>query len=256
MEKSILITKNLSVGYDHPLISNINLTFNSGEITTFIGPNGSGKSTILKTLAGLIDRKGGDILFYGEDIKSISQKELSKGIGLLLTSAVKAPYMTCREVVETGRYPYTGYFDTLSEKDIEAVEEAVKIADISDIAKRPFTKISDGQRQRVMLARAICQNPRILILDEPASYMDIRYKISFMEIVRGLAKEKNMCIIMSMHEVEFLREVSDYTVCVGDGRISEWGRTADVLTYETIKELFNISDEMLEKYFKQMKGEN
>lgn len=255
MADIMLTVKNLSVGYEKPLIDNINFTAKSGDIITLIGSNGSGKSTILKTIAGLIERKGGDILLNGKDIKTISLKELSKQIALMLTSPLNAPYMTCREVVETGRYPYTGYFDTPSDRDKKAVDDAINLVEIGDLENRFFSKISDGQRQRVMLARAICQEPDILILDEPTSYLDIHYKIAFMEIIRNLAKSKNVCVVMSMHEIDFVKEISDYVICVGNNDIVSQGETDKVFCPDIIKKLFNISEEMFEKYFKQMKGE-
>ena len=245
----IIRTDNLAVGYGEALIKDICLEVRGGEIMTLIGPNGSGKSTILKTLAGSLKKIGGAVYIDDIDYSSLGARDMAKKLSMLLTERVRASLMTCREVVETGRYPYTGYFGALSDRDKKAVEEAILLVDIGEYADSYFTEISDGQRQRVMLARAICQEPEILILDEPTSYLDIHHKIAFIEILRKLAKEKQIAVIMSMHEIDFVREISDYTVCIKDGKVLKQGRTDEVLSGGTIKELFNISEEMYKRYF-------
>lgn len=245
----MLSTDNLVVGYNKPLIRDICIEVRAGEIMTLIGPNGSGKSTILKTLAGALNKIGGTVYIAGTDSGNLTSKDRAKKLSILLTERVTPSLMTCREVVETGRYPYTGHFGTLTEADKKAVEDAIELVNIRDFADSDFSEISDGQRQRVMLARAICQEPQILILDEPTSYLDIHHKIAFIEILRRLVKEKQIAVIMSMHELEFVREISDYTVCVKDGKILKQGITAEIFDGDTIKELFNISAEMYKRYF-------
>lgn len=156
--------------------------------------------------------------------------------------------MTCRDVVETGRYPYTGYFGVLSDADKAAAQRAVETVDIADFADRDFNAISDGQRQRVMLARAICQEPEILILDEPTSYLDIHHKIYFLEILRRLADEKKLAVIVSMHELELAGKIADHAVCINGGRVVKQGLPAEVFTEEVIRDVFDISPELYEKY--------
>ncbi|MBQ3692601.1 MAG: ABC transporter ATP-binding protein, partial [Clostridia bacterium] len=145
-------------------------------------------------------------------------------------------------------YPYTGHFGKLSEKDKEAVQSAIDLVEIGNLTECDFSAISDGQRQRVMLARAICQEPKILILDEPTSYLDIHYKIMFLETVRRLADEKDIAVIMTMHELDFAEKISDYTVCVKNGEITHSGKPCDVFKDDVISELFDIPDELYNKY--------
>lgn len=254
MNNPVISAENLAVGYKTPLIKDICLEVHGGEIMTLIGPNGSGKSTILKTLADELKKHGGVVFIDGKDTEKLSGKEKAQNMSLLLTESVRPSLMTCREVVETGRYPYTGYFGTLSEADIKAVNEAIELVRIQDLEDQDFAKVSDGQRQRVMLAKAICQEPRVLILDEPASYLDINYKIELAELLKRLAKEKQLAVIMSMHELEFVREISDYVVCVKEGKILKQGRTAEIFNSGTIKELFDISDEMYKRYIIKQTG--
>lgn len=240
--------ENLSVGYDSPLIKDICFNVRRGEIMTLIGPNASGKSTILKTIAGYLRRQGGKVIISGTEEDELLPKERAKKLAVVLTDRIKPDMMTCRDVVETGRYPYTGYFGVLSDADKAAAQRAVETVDIADFADRDFNAISDGQRQRVMLARAICQEPEILILDEPTSYLDIHHKIYFLEILRRLADEKKLAVIVSMHELELAGKIADHAVCINGGRVVKQGLPAEVFTEEVIRDVFDISPELYEKY--------
>lgn len=240
--------ENLSVGYDSPLIKDICFNVRRGEIMTLIGPNASGKSTILKTIAGYLRRQGGKVIISGTEEDELLPKERAKKLAVVLTDRIKPDMMTCRDVVETGRYPYTGYFGVLSDADKAAAQRAVETVDIADFADRDFNAISDGQRQRVMLARAICQEPEILILDEPTSYLDIHHKIYFLEILRRLADEKKLAVIVSMHELELAGKIADHAVCINGGRVVKQGLPAEVFTEEVIRDVFDISPELYKKY--------
>ena len=247
MENAVT-AENLTVGYKKPLISHICFNVQSGKIMTLIGPNGSGKSTILKTLSGYLKKLGGSVFFDSVSSDNISENDKAKMLSVLLTERINPELMTCRDVVETGRYPYTGHFGKLSKTDKEAVQSAIDLVEIEAFADCDFSAISDGQRQRVMLARAICQEPKILILDEPTSYLDIHHKIMFLETVRKLADEKGIAIIMSMHEHDFAEKISDYTVCVKNGEIIHNGKPDDIFRDNIICELFDIPDELYSKY--------
>ena len=246
----LLQTDNLTVGYDgKAVIRNICLNIHKGEIVTLIGANGSGKSTVLKTIAGYKERLGGNLFFMEKDLDSFSRKERAERFSVMLTEKVRTELMSCREVVETGRYPYTDYFGRLSQTDRQTVDEAIQLVDIGSFADKDFSQISDGQRQRVLLAKAICQQPEILILDEPTSYLDIHHKIRFLEIIRKLAEEKQMAVLISMHELDFAEKISDYTAAVKDGKVVHYGRPCDIFTDENIRILFDIPKELYDKYF-------
>ena len=182
-------------------------------------------------------------------IESITEKERSKKLSVVLTERIRPEMMTCRDVVESGRYPYTGHFGILSEADRECVRSAMETVEMLDFAEADFGAVSDGQRQRVMLARAICQEPEILILDEPTSYLDIHHKIVFLEILRRLAREKQIAVIVSMHELDFAEKISDYTLCVKDGRITCAGMPEEIFTAENLMELYEIPVQLYKKYF-------
>lgn len=250
MDNTLISAEKLSVGYGRKIIADgIEFVVKQGEILTLIGPNGAGKSTVLKTLAGYLKRLSGTIVIDSEDTDKISEKEMAKKLSVVLTERIRPELMSCREVVETGRYPYTGSFGLLSEADREIVEKAIETVSMEDFAEKDFGAVSDGQRQRVMLARAICQEPDILILDEPTSYLDIHHKIQFLEILRNLAKEKQIAVIMSMHELDFAEKISDYVLCIKSGKISLSGTPDKIFTSKNIMELYDIPENLYCKYF-------
>ena len=179
-----ITTEKISVGYDgKPLIEEVEIALRKGEILTLLGPNGAGKSTILKSIARQLSLIAGTVRLDGEDMKSLTGAELSKKMAVVMTKRLRGELMTCEDVVATGRYPYTGRFGVLRAEDHAAVQNAMELVQVAEIGDSLFDRISDGQRQRVMLARAICQEPEILILDEPTSYLDVRHKLEFLSIL-------------------------------------------------------------------------
>lgn len=250
MKNTVISADSLSVGYEKNIIvSGINFEVKQGEILTLIGPNGAGKSTALKTLAGYLESLAGKIIIVGKDAHKISASEMSQKLSVLLTERIRPDLMTCREVVETGRYPYTGKFGLLSEHDKKIVNNAIEAVEISDLSDMDFNSVSDGQKQRVMLARAICQEPEILILDEPTSYLDIRHKIVFFEILRRLVSEREIAVILSIHELNFAEKISDKVLCIKDGKIIRAGEPKEIFTEENIREIYDIPQNLYRKYF-------
>ena len=144
-------------------------------------------------------------------------------MAVVFTEKMKTELMTCEDVVSTGRYPYTGHFGILSKEDHDAVREAMELVHVTEIRHQDFTKISDGQRQRVMLARAICQEPEIIILDEPTSFLDVKYKLEFISVLQELQIKKGLTVIMSLHELELAKIVSDKILCIKEGYVERCG---------------------------------
>lgn len=193
MEEFYFYTKGLTVGYHGvPLIKDIELSVKKGEILTLIGPNGAGKTTILKNIIRQLKPLGGVAVLDGSNMEELSGRELSKKLSVVLTERVRPEMMNCRDVVSTGRYPYTGKFGVLSEEDWKIVDESMRLVHIEELAERDFTKTSDGQKQRVMLARALCQQPDIIVLDEPTSFLDIRYKLEFLSYTKYVPDKKTV----------------------------------------------------------------
>jgi len=234
-------TKDLTVGYDgKPLISGIGFHVKRGQVLTLIGPNGSGKSTILKTIVGQLKPIAGVILMDGEDIRQRSRNDVAKRMAIMMTERLQPELMTCRDMVSTGRYPYTGRLGLLSEEDKAIVQDALEQVDAVSIADRSFTNISDGQRQRVLLARALCQQPEIIILDEPTSFLDIRYKLELLSILKRMVREKNLAVIMSLHELDLAERVSDLVICVRGDHIDRMGPPEEIFSNDYIARLYNM----------------
>ena len=174
----IIRCENLTIGYNKkPLIKDINIAVKRGEIVTLIGPNGAGKSTLLKSLSRQLEPIEGSVYLDDKKLSEMSGSDLSKKVAILFTDRIKGEMMNCYDVVATGRYPYTGYFGVLGAKDRKIIENTMKLVKVEDLCDKDFKKISDGQRQRIMLARALCQEPEIVLLDEPTSFLDIRHKL-------------------------------------------------------------------------------
>lgn len=234
-------TEKMSVGYQGvPLIENIEIGLKKGEILTIIGPNGAGKSTILKSIARQLTLLGGTVYLGEKELGQMSGRELSQKMAVVFTEKLQTELMTCEDAVATGRYPYTGRFGVFSKEDEAIVEQAMEQVHITEIKDQDFTKISDGQRQRVMLARAICQRPDILILDEPTSFLDVKYKLDFLSSLQKLRRETGLTVIMSLHELELAKRVSDRILCVNGTYVDRYGEPETIFQPGYIKSLFHI----------------
>ena len=241
MEQGYLETRDLSVGYHgQPLIRDLNFSLEKGEILSLIGPNGAGKTTILKHIIRQMKPLGGAVWLDGKNLGGYSGPQLARKMSVVLTRRVRPELMSCRDVVSTGRYPYTGRFGVLTERDLMAVERAMEMVHITDLAERDFSRISDGQKQRVMLARAICQEPEVIVLDEPTAYLDIRHKIDLLDILRTMAREKKISVVMSLHEIDLAVKVSDKLLCVGGNGETTFGTPRQILAACPIDRLYSL----------------
>ena len=237
-----LETKDLVVGYDGvPLISDVNIQLHAGEILTLIGPNGAGKSTILKSIVGYLDSLGGAVYISGRPVGELSAHELSLELSVMLTERMRTELLTCADIVETGRYPYTGRLGILTDEDRAKVREAMDMVHVWDLRDRDFMQISDGQRQRIMLARAIAQEPHIIMLDEPTNYLDIHYQIELLNVLRRLVRTRDVAVIMSLHELPLARKVSDWVMCIKGDSVVAAGPPEGIFTPEVINELYDLA---------------
>lgn len=234
-------TKDLTVGYRGvPLIRDIALSVQRGEILTLIGPNGSGKSTILKSLIRQLALIGGTVYLDGRSLHALPERELARTMSVLLTEHVRPELMSCWEVAAAGRYPYTGRLGLLGAEDRAKVDEAMALVGAAELSDRDFSCISDGQRQRVLLARAICQEPEVIVLDEPTSFLDIRYKLELLTVLKQLVREKQVAVILSLHEIDLAQKLSDRLICVHNGRIERCGTPEEVFTGDYIRTLYDL----------------
>ena len=215
METWYLHTEHMDVGYDGvPLLRDVEIGVRRGEILTLIGPNGSGKSTILKSMIRQLRLLSGVVVLDGHTMAAMKEGEIAKKMAILMTERLRAELMTGEDVVSTGRFPYTGRLGILTKADREKVQEAIALVHGEEFANRPFAQLSDGQRQRLLLARAVCQEPEVIVLDEPTSFLDIRHKLELLEILKRLVRERNVAVVMSLHELDLAQKISDRVVSV------------------------------------------
>ena len=249
-----LQTKALCVGYDDKaLIDSISLSVQRGKIVTLIGPNGSGKSTILKTIIGQLPAISGTVFLDGEDMRASSRGQIARRMAILMTARMDPELMTCRDVVSTGRYPYPGHLGLLRPEDKAIVEQSLRQTDTLGFADRPFRSVSDGQRQRVLLARALCQQPELIVLDEPTSFLDIRYKLELLTVLKRMVREERLAVLMSLHELELAACVSDTVVCVAGDRIERVGSPAEIFTPDYIAALYHMEPGKYDPCFNSLK---
>ena len=233
----------LAVGYNgKAIIKDICIDIGKGEIVTLIGPNGAGKSTILKSITRQLSLISGKVWYGEKNLHKMTAKEVSTKMAVVLTERLKAELMTCYDIVASGRYPYTGKLGLLTEEDERMVDEAMAAVNATEFGPKDFNAISDGQKQRVLLARAICQDPEIIILDEPTSFLDVRYKLELLSILRNMAKKKGITVIMSLHEIDLAEKISDKIICVKGDHIYRYGTPEEVFEEEMIRDLYSIDN--------------
>ncbi|MBO4749293.1 MAG: ATP-binding cassette domain-containing protein [Lachnospiraceae bacterium] len=179
----------------------------------------------------------------GRSMDDMSGGEIAKMLSMVMTERPTPELMTCREVAATGRYPYLGVMGVLGKEDWEKVDEAMKAVSADEVSDKSFYEISDGQRQRVMLARALCQEPKVLVLDEPTSYLDMRYKLDILESIRKLAKNRGIAVVMSLHELDLAMKVSDVVACVDGEHVSKIGRPEEVFAGDYVQKLYGVDEE-------------
>lgn len=255
-----LTLQGLSVGYERvPVVSDLNITVQKGELLSLIGPNGSGKSTILKSIASQLLPISGKILLSDRSLADFSDQELSERRAVVLTERIHTELLTAYDVVASGRYPYTGRFGRLTERDEAVVEEVMEALHATSLGTTYFSALSDGQKQRVLFARALAQEPELLILDEPTSFLDIRYQLELLTILKRLSREKGLTIIQSIHEIPLAKRISDKLLCVREDHTVSFGTPEELFTPELVKNLYGIDeaevDESLRDYLASLSQE-
>ncbi|MCD8364227.1 MAG: ABC transporter ATP-binding protein, partial [Clostridiales bacterium] len=206
-----------------------------------IGPNGAGKATILKSLTGQLAWRGGTVYLDRQAMDRMGSQEVARKMSAMMPERLQPEMMTCEEMVSMGRYPYTGKLGILSEEDRRIVAESLALVHASELAQRDFNQISDGQRQRVLLARALCLEPVILVLDEPTSFLDIRHKLELLHILKDMVRKRQLTVVMSLHELDLAQKISDRVVCVHNNRIEKYGTPEEIFTDEYVKSLYDIT---------------
>ena len=234
--------RGLDVGHGaRPLVRDVCLAVRPGQVVALIGPNGSGKTTILRTVAGQLRALGGVVELFGQALDDFPATERARTMSVMLTGRPSTELLTCRDVVEAGRYPFTGRLGVLGAQDHEAVTAAMSATGVLGLAERDFAHVSDGQRQRVLLARALCQEPRVLLLDEPTSYLDVRSQLEVLQLLRHEARERGIAVVASLHEIDLAQKAADHVICIKDGRVALQGAPDEVFTAERVAELYDLA---------------
>lgn len=232
--------KNLSFSYSkRKILNSISETFPSGKLSVIAGPNGSGKSTLVKNIMTLVKSPRNSVFINSKDILSFSDINRAKLIGYVSQSLSLDFDFSVYEIVEMGRYPYKKDWDL--ESDRKAIEKALELTNTENLKHRSITTLSGGELQRVLLARAICGNPKYLVLDEPVSNLDIKHNIEMMELIKKLTLELGITTVMILHDLKTISCYADKVVFLKDGKIFASGKAKDVLTPDIIRQVYDIN---------------
>lgn len=245
---ALLEIQNLSFRY--PSRSNfelqgMNLTVEKGDLIGFLGSNGAGKSTILKLLGGLLAPSGGQVFLEGNLVRNLPPKERAKKIAFVPQSTQFSFALGVQEIVEMGRYPYLGRFQTLGAQDKAICERALKLCDALEFRDRFFDELSGGEKQRVLLASALAQTPEVLLLDEPTLSLDLSHQVLLFEIIQKLHREEGLTVLVATHELNWASRFLERIVLLKDGKVAASGKSQKVLNKKNIRFVLGVSVEPL-----------
>lgn len=239
---------NLRVQYDKKIVINkLNLTIKEGLITTVVGPNGCGKSTLLKVMSKNLAFQSGNVKINNKDIKKLKTKDLAKQLALLPQSPKIPSDFTVRELVSFGRHPFIPLGKRFSQNDYNVVNWALSKTNMLSFKCRRVSTLSGGERQRAWIAMALAQEPKILLLDEPTTYLDISHQFEVLELIKEIAKKTNMSVIMVLHDINHAARYSDEIIIMKDGSIKCQGRPDDIINEETMKNVFSLKGDFFKR---------
>lgn len=237
--------KNLTKSYGGvPVVKDVSFTIPEGKVMSIIGPNGAGKSTVMGMISRLIEKDKGEIEFKGKDLNSWKSKELSKKLSILTQSNNVNLALTVRELVNFGRFPYSG--SRLDEKDNAIVDAALKTMELDDIADKYIDQLSGGQRQRAFVAMTIAQDTDYILLDEPTNNLDIYHATQLMKKVRTFSEEFGKTVVMVLHEINLAAAYSDYICAMYQGEIKKVGTVEEVMTKEILSDMYKVDFEIMD----------
>ncbi|KKD55639.1 MULTISPECIES: ABC transporter ATP-binding protein [Paenibacillus] len=231
---------------DFHVLKNVSWNVDEGAWWGIIGPNGSGKSTLLHLLSGVDQPTSGSVHIYGKKVGSYSRKELSRLVAVLQQEGIPPVRYTVREVIEMGRFPHQDWLGREKGVDVEAITDRVLARlSLTSLADRTLDRLSGGQRQRVALAKVMAQEPQILLLDEPTTYLDLRYQLEFMELLAEWRQETGVTIIAVLHDLNLAAQFCDNLLVLKDGMVEGLGSSSDLLTEDRIRRVYGVEPVML-----------
>ena len=243
--KTAIVVNDLCFSYgSHDVLKGINACIEEGKVTTIMGANGCGKSTLFSLMTKSLTPKSGNVTLYEKDIKDLSVKSFAKKVAIVQQYNSVMNDVTVEKLVSFGRTPYRKKFGSLTKKDRIAIEQAMEDTNISHLRNREVSRLSGGQKQRVWIAMALAQGTKTLFLDEPTTYLDIRYQIEILELVKHLNQTKGLTIVMILHDINQAIHYSDQIIGLKDGVVLASGDPMDVINEETIKEIYGIDLEV------------
>ncbi len=237
--KTAVNLKNISYSYEKSFVlKDLSFSVPKGDFFIVIGANGSGKTTLMKIMSGIIKTKKGNLEIFGRPAVEYSRRDLA-GIIAFVPQTIPLDFpFTVKELVLMGRSPYLGLLGLEQEKDVETAQKAIEFTGIEHLAARKLDQLSGGERQRVFIARAICQESKIIILDEPTASLDLAHQVRVMDLMEKLKTEKNTTVIMVSHDVNLAAMYGDHLLLLKNGRIISFGRPEEVLTFETLEKAY------------------
>lgn len=247
MNNHILSADCVSAGYDRrTIISDINVTIPQNKISVIIGANGCGKSTLLKTFSKLVSPYDGHILLNKKVISSYPAKQAAQILGLLPQSPTVPEGIKVTDLVARGRFPYRHLLKTMTVQDFKAVEEAMEIMGITQLADRSVDELSGGQRQRVWIALALAQQTDILLLDEPTTFLDISYQVEILDLLTDLNRSRQTTIVMVLHDINLSARYADYLFAMKDGKLISQGPPQEIITPELMNHIYGLDCMVIE----------
>ena len=242
---SLLDVKSLSYMYDEKVVlDQISLGIKSGEILGILGPNGCGKTTLLKNLNKNLKPHGGCVLIDGEDMEGISKKEIAQSIAAVPQSNEIRFAFTVREIVTMGRMPFQESFRGETSADIEIINKAMEQTGLNEFADRFINTLSGGERQRAIIARAITQTPKIILMDEPTLHLDINMQFEVLDLIQKLSKENGLAVVIVSHDLPMVTRYCDRMILIHEHKVFAMGAAEEILTKENMRTVFNVDAEL------------
>jgi iron complex transport system ATP-binding protein len=250
MKKTILHTENITIGYPNKIVSKqISIHLNPGNLITLIGVNGVGKSTLIRTITGIIRPLKGDVFLNDSNLNTYTTWDLAKQISVVLTDKLPPSNLTVYELVALGRQPYTNWLGQLNTEDYKKVEEAILLTEIEHLKHKKHYELSDGQLQKVLIARALAQDTPLIVLDEPTTHLDLVHKVSVYKLLKKLALQTNKCILVSTHDMDLSLQMSDEIIVLTKKQV--YHNTPQQLVNDGIFEKLFVHDDI---YFDKVRA--